>query len=1050
MKNIYPLHSFVILAIAVAGITMGYSQRTQHAFKPGINKKSLQSISSTQQRRLRQVRKNHTLLTQHSPQQGIPFPVQGAYQQMRSPRVILDRKTDMPILIETQDFVVSRNKLTTRAAVSGAASQFLQNIDQWLPHQSPQDEFELKMYETDHLGHTHVRMQQHLKGIPVVGSEMMIHFRPDGRTMMNGRLSQTPRLKNLEARLTLLEAEEIAQRNVATRVKVLEFNERQLELLQYDGPESRLVIYHDPDKPTVHRLAYEVALRPNVKDHWYYYIDAQNGEILNARNHTCSLMPPVNATGTDLNGDQQQVVVFQSGANQFLLVDNTQSMFRGQTNSPRNGDGLIITFDHVDDINSREISPVISQNNQWAPRAISAHNNAVLCYRYYENTFGRISIDGAGKDVQSFINVPDEENRPMDNAYWNGIGIYYGNGDVAFRPLAGALDVAAHEMTHGVISATANLIYQDESGALNESFADVFGVLIERRNFLIGEDVVNPQVFQSGALRNVADPHNGGTSLNDPGFQPRHVDEQYTGTEDNGGVHINSGIPNRAFALILESLGLNETGLQKTEQIYYRALTQYLLSSSEFVDCRLAVEQAAADLYGQQEVAAVRAAFDQVGILDPSEGGKQQNDPFEDLEVNPGRELMMVVNTDVSDPNKIYIFDQSAPQGTSPFIPISTRDPLRPVSISDDGSTGVFVSSDNFLYLLTDLDTGFPQESFLENNSVWSEAYWDNAAISKDGTKVAAVSIFQDTAIYVYDIPTRRGVFYELYNPTTAQGVIAGDVLYADALEWDFSGEFIMYDAYNLVSSTEEFFEAYWDIGFLRVWDNETENFGDGLIFKLFSNIPEGVSIGNPVFSKNSPYIIAFDQLIENDLEDFTDDEFSILLRNLENGDMNIFDNTTIGFPTFSPDDSRLAFTVMDEFEVEGVSFIEIAEDKITPVGGIQPLLIEARFPTWYSNGVRSLSVDRGADLADGSSWSAFPNPFQSSLEVELQLQQTASVELSLYNMMGQAIQVSGFKGQKPAGTHRIELLTESLDPGLYILSLKINNRLYHQKIIRQ
>ena len=107
-------------------------------------------------------------------------------------------------------------------------------------------------------------------------------------------------------------------------------------------------------------------------------------------------------------------------------------------------------------------------------------------------------------------------------------------------------------MTHGVVEKTANLEYQDESGALNESFADVFGAMIDRDDWKMGEDVMQPGVNPNNALRDLQDPHNG-VSSNSSWWQPKHTDEQYTQSDDNGGVHINSGIPNHAFYLFAVS-----------------------------------------------------------------------------------------------------------------------------------------------------------------------------------------------------------------------------------------------------------------------------------------------------------------------------------------------------------------------------------------------------------------------------------------------------------------------------------------------------------------
>ena len=153
----------------------------------------------------------------------------------------------------------------------------------------------------------------------------------------------------------------------------------------------------------------------------------------------------------------------------------------------------------------------------------------------------------------------------MGNAFWNGQAIFYGNGDAAFGALAKGLDVAGHEMSHGVIQSTANMEYQGESGALNESFADVFGAMIDRDNWLIGEDIVKKSAFPSGALRNMSDPHNGArTNDFNSGWQPRHYDERYKGTEDNGGVHINSGIPNYAFYKFATSVGKDKAEDRKS------------------------------------------------------------------------------------------------------------------------------------------------------------------------------------------------------------------------------------------------------------------------------------------------------------------------------------------------------------------------------------------------------------------------------------------------------------------------------------------------------
>ena len=152
-----------------------------------------------------------------------------------------------------------------------------------------------------------------------------------------------------------------------------------------------------------------------------------------------------------------------------------------------------------------------------------------------------------------------------------------------------------------------NLEYAFQSGALNESFADVFGAMVDRDDWLIGEDVIDTNQLSFDALRDMAQPSRRG--------QPGHMDQfvELDIDTDNGGVHINSGIPNRACFLIAEAIGR-----EKTEQIYYRILdSRYLNTKSNFSDMRQAARRAAIDLFGDasDELSAVATAFDEVGIV---------------------------------------------------------------------------------------------------------------------------------------------------------------------------------------------------------------------------------------------------------------------------------------------------------------------------------------------------------------------------------------------------------------------------------------------------
>jgi Zn-dependent metalloprotease len=210
---------------------------------------------------------------------------------------------------------------------------------------------------------------------------------------------------------------------------------------------------------------------------------------------------------------------------------------------------------------------------------------------------------------------------PMNNAFWNGQQMAYGDGDgVVFRRFTQSLDVIGHELTHGVESFTSNLTYYGQSGALNEHFADVFGMLVRqwkngetalKASWVVGADVLVP----AGTRRGIRDMENPGTAfVNDPELgtdpQPAHLSRIYTGPRDRGGVHINSGIPNRAFVLTAKEL--KGKAWDVTGRIWYDTLLQ-LSTSSQFLDCAKLTVQVAAG-HGAAAKKAVKAAWKKVGI----------------------------------------------------------------------------------------------------------------------------------------------------------------------------------------------------------------------------------------------------------------------------------------------------------------------------------------------------------------------------------------------------------------------------------------------------
>lgn len=198
-------------------------------------------------------------------------------------------------------------------------------------------------------------------------------------------------------------------------------------------------------------------------------------------------------------------------------------------------------------------------------------------HRLYAEVFGRNSVDGAGLKLDATVHY----GQLYDNAFWNGRQMVFGDGDgEIFQRFTKSLSVIGHELAHGVTQYTAALAYRNQAGALNESMSDVFGVLVEQyakkqsaaeASWLIGDGLFTDAV-QGTALRSMKAP---GTAYDDDVLgkdpQPGSMDTYVRTTADNGGVHINSGIPNRAFAVVALELGGN--AWEAPGQIWYSTLT---------------------------------------------------------------------------------------------------------------------------------------------------------------------------------------------------------------------------------------------------------------------------------------------------------------------------------------------------------------------------------------------------------------------------------------------------------------------------------------------
>lgn len=477
-------------------------------------------------------------------------------------------------------------------------------------------------------GRTHTRFEQLYRGVPVWGGEIVRQEDAAGTLSVFGALFEG---MDLDPRPALGEA---AARSTLLR----------------RSPAGSLLF---PDEVTLTVLpkddgAYALTWRARVftgADILMTFIDANHGEVVLEYSDRQTQTSAV-GKAVGVLGDSKKISVTTAGS-----TYQAQDALR-----PPALQTIDLKFDlnRLDAIFARFPGSILPSDyaadadNDWTDGAsVDAHVYAGYTYDYYFKRFGRRGLNNNNIAIRSFVHPVRREDvlrQPPDiqgtfylNAFYAGSGVMvYGEGlptnitagGQRFNYFSGAIDVVGHELSHGVTDFSSRLIYQGESGALNEAFSDMMGTAIEfyfqpagsgslQADYLLGEDIATPASFPLAGFR----------SMQNPGLfgDPDHYSVRFTGPQDNGGVHINSGIANNAFYLAIEGgthrLGGRVTGVgganrEQIERVFYRAFTSFLVPSSNFAAARAATIQAAIELYPSNPAvqAAVAQAWAAVGV----------------------------------------------------------------------------------------------------------------------------------------------------------------------------------------------------------------------------------------------------------------------------------------------------------------------------------------------------------------------------------------------------------------------------------------------------
>lgn len=463
---------------------------------------------------------------------------------------------------------------------------------------SSSESFGLYKKETDQYGFTHYKYRQLVSGVPVEDGVFYIHTKNGFIISANGEYYPNIKLGSTSTNISPAGAIKIAKSTIKKNTG--KWNEK---------------IVSAPIKVVVSNGNgnYAIAFKTDVYSQTplarkFVYVDAVTGKVIKERNriHNADV---VGSAATKYSGTQ--VITADSiGAGSYILTDNGRNVHTFDLN---NAYFISSAVDFTDTDNYWN-----NVNAQQDEVAGDAHWAAESFYDYFSTTFGINSYDNAGSPLNTYVHYGVN----YDNAFWDGTSISCGDGNGSNHTPHTALDIIAHEFSHGIIENTANLVGSYESGSLSESYGDIFGTAVEyyakpgSANYTFGENIST----SSTPYRSLSNPN-----------QYSHPDTYLgtnwaTGPADNGGIHTNNGVQNYWFYLLTNGgSGVNDIGssysvtgigMLKAVSIAYRTLTVYLTTNSQYTDARTYSIQAAVDLYGacSAEAVATQNAWYAVGV----------------------------------------------------------------------------------------------------------------------------------------------------------------------------------------------------------------------------------------------------------------------------------------------------------------------------------------------------------------------------------------------------------------------------------------------------
>jgi Zn-dependent metalloprotease len=799
------------------------------------------------------------------------------------------------------------------------ALNFLRANRELLRISEPDQELVLTEHKSDELNFHHFRFEQRFKGLPVWPCELMVHVNPAGEVyLMNGTHVPTPGDLTTEPAVEPAEALRIALRNTS-------------EAAPAEAPAPTLIIYGPIDRSP--RLAWKFDLAAGRADASRWVVDALNGAVL--AHNTLAQREAAVGSGIDSLGQPRELRLWHANG-AYFMVDTSKAMFDASSFPPFNARGAIQIYDGQHQIltDVRATAGLVASTSAvsgWPSDAVSAAYALSQAYDYYLQAHNRNSVDAFGADIRVIIHY----GRNIQNGFWMPATKTV----VLGESIPKSIDFCGHEFTHGVIDHTGNggiLEYRFQSGALNESLADIFGEMIQARSS--GQPDWLFSVELGGGSRDMANPASriALTGRPHPSKMSQFENLPDGQAGDNGGVHVNSSIINHAFYQLAVGLP-NALGLRDAERIFYRAMTVHLQKQSQFIDMRHAAVSSAEEIFGTSSPQAERTgqAFDFVEIVDAPETPAPSPTP-----AVQGPDSTLALRFDPAARQYVLIRREAAfnDSETGSVMPTGGFVAPKRVSVTGNGSRCVFVTSQSDVAIMA------TDGSALSFGNV--PGFVHSVAVSPDGNRYSFVvkdptSGVATNEIVLVEVSSGNLRRVKLFAPGTEASRFEV-VRFADSMYFRPDSTTLVYDAFAQLSVVNGAIFGSWTIFELNTLDES---------IRSLINLSESFDVGSPSLGRTRNNLLRYEVI---DKRTLVSTLFAADLASGKFGPVGQLGSAgALGVPSYTGDDTAIVYAQADPSVPTGASLLRqgLAADGITPVGQPAFWLRDAAYPLVYRRG---------------------------------------------------------------------------------------------------